>query len=69
MVDRSKTAYTCLHCGELYASLAGKVCKYCNTPEKRAAMDAENTEIQKKLGLKFFCSYCEQERRKGGERK
>ena len=55
----TKPMFLCKHCGTKFtAQLKDYVCSSCNTPEKRAKMDKENTEIFSARGLKFFCNYC-----------
>lgn len=57
-----KPKWLCLHCGD-EKTAAITLCGQCKTPEKRAAMDAENTEIFAARGMKFVCEYCTKEKR------
>lgn len=49
--------YLCVHCGDRFKSEV-KLCKNCNTAEKRAAMDEENKKVFEAQGLVFHCGYC-----------
>ena len=59
--------YLCVHCGDRFKSEV-KLCKNCNTAEKREAMDDENRKIRAEHGQIFHCQYCESRKRVTSEK-
>ena len=49
--------YICMHCGD-YMGTDKKLCKNCDSADKRREMDKENEAIATSHGRTFRCPYC-----------